>query len=121
MKLLFYPHYRMQPYISYFNKYKSDVVSILELGEVNVQELLMRASLLITDYSSVSFDVSFMKKPVIYYHFDFEEFFNKGILRSKEETFLGEIVEDQTSLVNEIIHTIHNGFREKLFVEERRD
>ncbi|PAK35684.1 CDP-glycerol glycerophosphotransferase family protein [Bacillus safensis] len=121
VKLLFYPHYRMQPYISYFNKYKSDVVSILELGEVNVQELLMRASLLITDYSSVSFDVSFMKKPVIYYHFDFEEFFNKGILRSKEETFLGEIVEDQTSLVSEIIHTIHNGFQEKEFVEERRD
>ncbi|PCK19613.1 hypothetical protein CEY02_16490 [Bacillus pumilus] len=121
VKILFYPHYRMQPYISYFNKYKSDVVSILELGEVNVQELLMRASLLITDYSSVSFDVSFMKKPVIYYHFDFDEFFSKGILRSKEETFLGEIVEDQTSLVSEIIHTINNDFKEKLFVEERRD
>ncbi|WP_144469790.1 CDP-glycerol glycerophosphotransferase family protein [Bacillus pumilus] len=121
VKLLFYPHYRMQPYISYFNKYKSDVVSILELGEVNVQELLMRASLLITDYSSVSFDVSFMKKPVIYYHFDFDEFFNKGILRSKEETFLGKIVEDQPTLVSEIIQTMNNHFREKLFVEERRD
>ncbi|MEH7800074.1 hypothetical protein V7274_05495, partial [Bacillus pumilus] len=31
------------------------------------------------------------------------------------------IVEDQTSLVSEIIHTMNNNFREKLFVEERRD
>ena len=34
--------------------------------EYDVQDLLMRCSLLITDYSSVFFDAGYMEKPVIY-------------------------------------------------------
>ena len=40
------------------------------------QKILIKSSLLITDYSSVFFDFSYMKKPVIYAHFDYEEYRN---------------------------------------------
>ena len=36
------------------------------------QKILIKSSLLITDYSSVFFDFSYMKKPIIYTQFDYE-------------------------------------------------
>ena len=40
------------------------------------QEVLSKASLLITDYSSVFFDFAYMEKPIIYTQFDYEEYRN---------------------------------------------
>lgn len=40
------------------------------------QSLLMESKLLITDYSSVFFDFSYLKKPLIYFQFDSEDFFS---------------------------------------------
>ena len=54
---------------SFLTDNKSDI-NYIELGDKTVQELLVEHDLLITDYSSVSFDFSYMKKPVIFYHFD---------------------------------------------------
>lgn len=100
--LNFYPHYRAQEYfIREFNDY-SDRVNFIKLGSKTVQQLLIEHSLLITDYSSVSFDFILMNKPVIYYHFDVKRFFRKGILRPVEETFIGEIATNEENLVNYI-------------------
>ena len=80
----------------------------------------MSTHLLITDYSSVSFDYSFMKKPVIFFHFDFKRFFRKGILRPLEETFLGSIVHDTNSLIDEVIKYEKQHFKEDEDVVQRR-
>lgn len=40
------------------------------------QKVLTQASLLITDYSSVFFDFAYLKKPIIYTQFDYEEYRN---------------------------------------------
>ena len=42
----------------------------------NYTKILTQASLLITDYSSVFFDFAYMKKPIIYTQFDYEEYRN---------------------------------------------
>ena len=39
-----------------------------------------------------------MNKPVVYYHFDEDRFFNRGILRPVNETFLGDIAETEELL-----------------------
>ena len=119
-ELWFYPHYRMQPFLNYFKAEETSRVKVIELGTKSVQELLMSTHLLITDYSSVSFDYSFMKKPVIFFHFDFKRFFRKGILRPLEETFLGSIVHDTNSLVDEIIKYEHQHFKEDEDVVQQR-
>ena len=95
----FYPHYRAQHFFKLFLTNNHIKVKYVELGEQTVQSLLIEHDLLITDYSSVSFDFTYMNKPVIFYHFDVKRFFRKGILRPIHETFLGEIVSDETSLV----------------------
>lgn len=77
----------------------------------NYQELLIRGSLLITDYSSIFFDFGYMKKPIIYTQFDYEEFrlnqYPEGYFSYKEDGF-GPIYFDIKSSVNSIINSIKN-------------
>lgn len=64
-------HPNMQQFSSYF---ESDVVKVINQGEVDVQSLIKASAVMLTDYSSVGFDFSFLYKPVIYYQFDRERF-----------------------------------------------
>ncbi len=110
VNLNFYPHYRAQ---GYFNKelgIPSDRIKFISQGTKTVQELLISHALLITDYSSVSFDFSLMNKPVIFYHFDVGRFFRRGILRPIEETFIGNIAESEMELVEYIKERLEKGF-----------
>lgn len=75
-RLIFYPHYEAQRYLKYFSS-KNERVIIAAKEQHSVQDLLIKGSILITDYSSVSMDFAYMEKPSIYYQFDKEEFFQK--------------------------------------------
>ncbi|GEN89735.1 hypothetical protein OSO01_44740 [Oceanobacillus sojae] len=76
-----------------------------------MQQLLIDHALLIMDFSSVSFDFTLMNKPVIYYHFDVNRFFKRGILRPAEETFLGKIAQNEADLVDMIEESIEINFK----------
>lgn len=49
-----------------------------------------------------------MNKPVIFFHFDVNQFFRKGILRPIEETFIGDIVYNENELLNRIERLINS-------------
>ena len=66
----------MQDFIDNFKTNSKNIV-IAKRANEDVQNLLKRCSLIITDYSSVFFDVLYQNKPVIAYQFD-EETFRKG-------------------------------------------
>ncbi len=68
-KLVFYPHYEIQPYIKYFEK-KSKNLVIAKKEEYDVQDLLKSSEILVTDFSSIQFDFAYMRKPLCYYQFD---------------------------------------------------
>ncbi len=73
LEIIFMPHPNMRalPDTSAItNKYIHDANEYSE----NLQELLKTSEMLITDYSSVFFDMVYMKKPVLFYQFDYEEF-----------------------------------------------
>lgn len=73
VRFLFFPHRHMQQYLGLFPT-GLDHVEIADRSVYDVQELLKRSALLITDYSSVFFDMVYMKKPVLFYQFDHESF-----------------------------------------------
>lgn len=73
LEVIFYPHRNMQPFLHYFDGITDDV-TIASCEEYDVQELLKSSELLITDYSSVFFDMVYMKKPVVFFQFDEEKF-----------------------------------------------
>lgn len=75
--IVFCLHPNMQLYSDLFESYKNNFVKIVKQGEISVQTLLKESCLMITDYSSVSFDFSFLDKPVIYYQFDRNKFLGK--------------------------------------------
>lgn len=75
-KILFYPHRNMQKFLRYFDT-QSKNIEIADWKSHEIQDVLKRAALMITDYSSVFFDFAYMCKPVIFYQFDEKEFREK--------------------------------------------
>lgn len=110
VNLNFYPHYRAQDYFQHESEHLHDRIKFIPFGSETVQNLLLRHALLLTDYSSVSFDFSLLKKPVIYFHFDEERFFRRGILRPIEETFIGGIATTEDEMVELIRERIKHQF-----------
>lgn len=74
-RMVFYPHHEMQRYLKHFTSLPiSDRIHIVAEGSCDLQSLFRESSLMITDYSSVYFDFSYMYKPVLLYQFDREQF-----------------------------------------------
>ena len=73
LTLLFFPHSQMQPFLSAFTAQNSRI-HIASMEECDVQQALKESAFLITDYSSVFFDFAYMKKPMAYFQFDYEEY-----------------------------------------------
>ena len=101
----------LHPYFeSQWTDFKQNEVFII-LEKCDYQKLLLKASLLITDYSSIFFDFGYIKKPVIYTHFDYEEYRNthykKGYFDYNLDGF-GPICKDINCTINEIIFQMKN-------------
>lgn len=84
-------------------------------GKVEYQKEFIESALLITDYSSVSFDFSWLKKPVIYTQFDKEEFFashsyTQGYFDYETDGF-GPVCTDYEEAVKAMIDLIENDCR----------
>ena len=65
----FYLHSLFRKFISGFEVH-SDRIRLISFGEIPANELLMECSLLVTDYSSVCWDVFYQGKPVLFFQFD---------------------------------------------------
>lgn len=74
-------------------------------GGTSIHELLMSTSLLITDYSSVFFDVAYMNKPMVYYHFDYKEFRTRHLSEGYfifERDGMGPVVHTEEDLIDKV-------------------
>ena len=120
-QLLFYPHYEMQKYLSYFQSNSENIV-LASFEKYDVQALLKESCLLLTDYSSVFFDFAYMRKPVLYFHFDKEDFYGKHYKEgyfSYEQMGFGEVCYDVDKVVERLIYKIKNDFVVETLYEER--
>lgn len=114
IKLVFYLHNEMRKYVNSFKTECAKIEIVYKDEQYDIQELLKSSALLITDYSSVHFDFAYMKKPVIYYQFDKEEFFSKqykpGDFEAESDGF-GSVVYEKEHLLNEIVEVYKNDFK----------
>lgn len=79
----------------------------------NYKEALSGGDILVTDYSSVSFDFAYLKKPLIYYQFDKTTFYEHSLsvradFFTDEDDGFGPVIENHDDLIGEIIATIKN-------------
>ncbi|MBQ5961147.1 MAG: CDP-glycerol glycerophosphotransferase family protein [Firmicutes bacterium] len=72
-RFIFFPHRNMQKYMDLFPR-STYYLEVADARQYDVQNLMKKASLMITDYSSVFMDMLYMKKPVIFYQFDYDRF-----------------------------------------------
>lgn len=100
-------HHQLKKYVESFQKELSHITFYC-INETNVQEHIIACDLMITDYSSASFDVLYQNKPVIYYQFDAPRFFSirGGPLICPLTEFPGPVLASQDSLLNELEKTL---------------
>lgn len=108
-ELVFYPHYEMQQYVPLFKQLNISSYIYIAGFDYDVQTLLKESALLITDYSSVYFDMLYMHKPIIFYQFDFKEFYSKHYPQCFiTEAEFGDIAETKDSVIDYIEDNIKN-------------
>ena len=100
-KIVFKPHPEL---LKFRDLFKLDNI---ELSDEPFQKLFEKASLMITDFSSVAFDFAYLKKPVIYYHENDDYHYEKGYYDYPTMGF-GEIVYNSDELVSKVIKYMEN-------------
>ena len=101
----------LHPYFSkQWKDFKNnDIFSVLQICDY--QKLILKSSLLVTDYSSVFFDFAFLKKPIIYTQFDYKEYRNnhykKGYFDYQSNGF-GPVCFDFNCTIDTIISYLEN-------------
>lgn len=112
LEIIFYPHRNMQPYIDSFKSVTSGVV-IASSEQYDIQELLKSSRMLITDYSSVFFDMVYMRKPVVFFQFDEEKFraqqYQKGYFDYHNSAF-GPFCKTVNQVLNQMDYYIQRSF-----------
>lgn len=124
-KLIFYPHIMFQKYIGTFYSSSKNIV-FANFDNYDVQDLLKSCKMLITDYSSVFFDIAYMNKPIIYYQFDKDEYINKHYDFTKgyfnyEKLGFGKVAYEQKELLSELESITNNNFKNDDFYSARSD
>lgn len=109
--ILFRAHYFVANSFD-FEKYKGFIYDVSHYDDIN--DLYIISDLLITDYSSVFFDYSILKRPIVYYMYDLEEYKTK--LRDfyiSLDVLPGNIVENEVDLIKEIENTKNFVYNDK--------
>lgn len=66
----------------------------------NINHLLLIADILITDYSSIPFEFSFLEKPMIFYSYDLDEYIKeRGIWGEYKDIVPGSIAQNTDELI----------------------
>lgn len=118
-ELIFRPHPNIMKFIECFDfddNVKIDLKS-------KYRDLFNDSAMLITDYSSVAFDFAYLKKPILYYHFD-DKGFHFDIKHSYfdyETMGFGEVVTNENKLIESIKKIIERNCKIEDVYEKRID
>ncbi|WP_160725748.1 CDP-glycerol glycerophosphotransferase family protein [Bacillus sp. USDA818B3_A] len=111
--LNFFIHPKFKEYIKQFTS-NNNRIKIYQFGEIQLNKLLMRSSLLVTDYSSVSWDMYYQKKPVIFFQFDLSEYVKyQGSYIDLERDLFGDGAYTAEQLISLIKSYAERNFQEK--------
>jgi len=113
-KILFVLHPGFRNYYRFFDKFNNDIVEVKHSEDVIYSQLFSKLSLLVTDYSSILFDVAYLKKPTIFYQFDKDMYFAKhykpGYFSYEKDGF-GEVITDDKKIIDKILYYFDNEFK----------
>lgn len=113
LEVVFYPHRNMQNYLNEFKNICTKVI-IASWEKYDVQDLLKSSEMLITDYSSVFFDMVYMKKPILFYQFDEARFrqnqYEQGYFDYHKNPF-GKSFNMLSEVLDELSYIVKNHYK----------
>ncbi|MGN1132462.1 MAG: CDP-glycerol glycerophosphotransferase family protein, partial [Ruminococcus sp.] len=111
LTLDFFVNNKLRDYISKFSV-GNKRINILTEDDVQLNSLIMRCKALITDYSSVCWDVLYLNKPVLFYQFDYEKYKNTtGSYIDMERDLPGDRSTSVNGLCNDLQRLISSDYR----------
>ncbi len=121
LSVTFYLHPKFVRYLHLFELINNDI-EILSYGKSSLQKEIMNASLMITDYSSVAWDMYYLKKPVIFYQFDRDEYLNhQGSYLEFPKELFGDQTMDHKTLIQLLAGYANSDFHEKQEFSKKRN
>ncbi len=121
--LAFMPHPNIIPHVSEFDQ--DPRVKVFSIND-EYRDIYAKSNLILTDYSSAVFDFAYMRKPIVYAHFDKSDFFAgehicvEGYFDYERDGF-GEVTYDYESTVALLIEYVENDCKLKDKYRERAD
>ncbi|MGE0786333.1 MAG: CDP-glycerol glycerophosphotransferase family protein [Sandaracinaceae bacterium] len=112
-RLRFFPHANVQRYLSWFDA--PDWIEMLTHKTApDIQKLFREARFLVTDFSSVFFEMGILDKPTLYYQFDYDEMYGgnhparTGYFRFERDGF-GPVFRREDELMDAIERRLASG------------
>jgi len=101
------------------DEFKDRVVDVSM--EMSTNQMLEAADVLITDYSSIIFEYCILRKPMLFYAYDYEDFKStqRGFYLDYESFVPGEVVYTQDQLVNALQNPNHDISKIDEFIKEQ--
>ena len=105
-EIVFKPHPELVRYLELFDK--NDYVQIDQFKKYQV--VFNESALLVTDYSSIFFDFSYLKKPLIYYQYgnDYHYDSENGYFQYETMGF-GPVIKEENELIDKLIEYMDSG------------
>ena len=113
-----YLHPKMQQYNEIFSSSCSRI-RMLDPEVTHIPDLVKHSAALITDYSSISWDFAFQRKPVYFYQFDQEDYFShEKYYMDPEVDWIGPVYKDVERMISRLADDASEKF--KLAVADRQ-
>ena len=122
-RIVFFPHRNMTESFEGLDQI-TDRVQCVTWKNADIQDLMKKADCMITDYSSTAMDFAYMKKPVLYYQFDYEKYrseqFAEGYFDYRRDGF-GRVCGQKEELLGELESVLKNNCMMEEKYEKRCD
>ncbi|WP_407423840.1 CDP-glycerol glycerophosphotransferase family protein [Methanobrevibacter sp.] len=104
--LVFKPHPNLVKFMDAFDRHP-----LADFDERSYEDIFNNSSMLVTDYSSVTFDFAYMEKPIVYFHFDRDDFhFDiENTYFKYDEMGFGPIADTYVELKEHIVSIVSDG------------
>ena len=114
-------HHQFKKHFDTLQTLKSRWISIERMVDADFSHRLTTSLLLITDYSSISFDMASINRPVIYFQFDQEDFLSArdGTSLHYDRDLPGPVLHTAEEVVRELEEAAMRGFTQKEMHQER--
>ena len=109
-------HQRMREFFEDFaREFSLENIEVLD-QDIDLQETILRSSLLVTDYSSVCWDFLFLGKPVLFFQFDLENYLElTGAYLDLRKDLFGPVARNAEEAFSWVRRLVETGFSMEAF------